>query len=835
MDMGDGIVLDGELIPKSFFIRLAHKSPAMFKTYFNTMIRNLSRNKTYSFLNIFGLAIGIACAGLIFLWVEDEVNYDSFNAKKNRLYFVRVNQIYDTYTATFSSTPGVMAPAMQAEIPGIANTCRVTEDQTSLLFSMGDKSVYASGKYAEPSLFNMFTLPFVQGNAKSAFTQLYSIVITEKTAKKFFGNDKNVLGKTVRANNKQDYVVTGVLKDLPENSTLQFEWLAPFEIFYQQSPWAQKWGNFCLSTFVELKPETSPSSVNKQLYDYIQKKQGASTSTVHVFLFSMNDWRLYDQFENGKQTGGGRIEYVHLFSIIAWIVLFIACINFMNLATARSEKRAREVGVRKVLGAGKKSLVMQFIGEALFMALLASIAAVIVISLSLPGFNGLVQKNLSLGLDNTVHLFALLAITLICGLVAGSYPSLYLSSFNPVFVLKGMKLKTTGAAFIRKGLVVLQFTVSIVLIVGTIIIYQQIQHVKSRNLGFNKNNLIQMNLQGNMLKNFSFIKQDLIGTGIVENAALADHETIYGGNNTSGVRWQGKDPNSKILISQRLVSPEFMSVTGMDIIEGRDFKPTDTVEISADFQPKDPRQIFNIIITQSLEKLLGKESAIGKTLQVSGQKENEYFNLRVTGVVKDYVYGNMYGKPDPVIFYCMPQFTSLMYLRTKPRTDPGTALTKIEAVMKKDNPSYPFEYQFVDDQFNQMFLSEMLISKLSRVFAALAIIISCLGLFGLATYTAERRIKEIGIRKVLGASVSGIAGLLSKDFLKLIFISAIIAFPIAWWAMHSWLLNYPYRIDINWWIFLAAGLLAMVIALLTISFQAIRAAIANPVQSLKTE
>jgi putative ABC transport system permease protein len=807
----------------------------MFKTHFNTMIRNLSRNKTYSFLNIFGLAIGIACAGLIFLWVESEIKFDSFNAKKSSLYFVRVNQVYDTYTATFSSTPGLMAPAMQAEIPGIANTCRITEDQTSLLFRLGDKSVYASGKFAEPSLFSMFTLPFVQGSAKTAFTQLYSIVITEKTARKFFGSDKNVLGKTVNADNKQDYVVTGVLKDLPENSTLQFEWLAPFQIFYQQSPWAQKWSNFCLSTYVELKPKANPASINKLLYNYVQQKQGSATSTAHLFLFSMNDWRLYDQFDNGKQTGGGRIEYVHLFSIIAWIILFIACINFMNLATARSEKRAREVGVKKVLGAGKRGLVMQFIGEAFFMAILAAITAVVIISLSLSAFNSLVQKNLSMGLDNPVHFFALLAITLICGLVAGSYPSLYLSSFNPIFVLKGIKLKSGSATFIRKGLVVLQFSVSIVLIIGTIIIYQQIQHVKNRNLGFDKNNLIQMNLQGNMLKNFSFIKQDLINTGLVENAALADHETIYGGNNTSGVSWQGKDPNSNILISQRLVSPEYMSVTGMNITEGRDFKLTDTVEISNDFQPKDPGQVFNIIITGSLEKLLGGGSAIGKTLRVNGTKENQYFNLNVTGVVKDYVYGDMYGKPDPVIFYCMPQFTSLMYLRTKAKSDPRAVLSKIEAVMKKDNPAYPFEYKFVDNQFNEMFLSEMLISKLSRVFAALAIIISCMGLFGLAAYTAERRIKEIGIRKVLGASVSGIAGLLSKDFLKLIFISAIIAFPIAWLAMHRWLLNYAYRIEISWWIFIAAGFLAMLIALLTVIFQAIKAALVNPVQNLKTE
>ena len=323
-------------------------------TFFKTTIRNLWKNKGYSFLNIFGLAIGIACASLIFLWVEDEMNWDNFNEKKDRLYYVRENQKYDTYTATFSSTPGVMAPAMQAEIPGIANTCRTSEGQMSFLFTIGDKSVYASGKYAEPSLFSMFTLPFVQGNAKTAFTQLYSLVITEKTAKKFFGDAKNVIGKTVRVDNKHDYVVTGVLKDIPENSSLQFEWVAPFEIWFQQSDWLHSWGNNSLATYVELKPGADPASVNKLLYNFIQKREPASIA--RPFFFPLSDWRLYDQFENGKQTGGGRIEYVRMFSIIAWIILFIACINFMNLATARSEKRAREVGVKKSFRCGKEKI-----------------------------------------------------------------------------------------------------------------------------------------------------------------------------------------------------------------------------------------------------------------------------------------------------------------------------------------------------------------------------------------------------------------------------------------------------------------------------------------------
>lgn len=795
----------------------------MIKNYFKSTIRSLQKNKGYSFLNIFGLAIGIACAGLIFLWVEDELNFDQFNTKKDRLYFIKENQKYDAYTATFGSTPGVLAPAMQADIPGIANTCRMSEDNASALFTIGDKSMYASGHFAEPSLFNMFTLPFVQGNAKTAFAQLYSMVITQKTARKLFGSDQNVIGKSVRVNNKHDYIITGVLKDIPENSSLQFEWVAPFQLWYDVSEWAHHWGNNCLSTYVELKPGVNPASVNKVLYDFIQKREPQSIA--RPFLFSMNDWHLRDQFDNGKQTGGGGIQYAHLFNIIAWIILLIACINFMNLATARSEKRAKEVGVRKVLGAGKRKLVFQFISEALFLAFLSAVAAVIIISVALPPFNTLVQKNLSLGLTNPIHIVALLAITILCGLVAGSYPSLYLSSFKPAFVLKGIKLKDGGAALIRKGLVVLQFSVSVILIISTIIIYQQIQHVKSRSLGFNKDNLLQIDMTGNMAKNYVPIQQDLLNTGIVKSVALSDHTTLYGGNNTGGLTWDGKTSAAQVLISQRYITPGFFNTSGMKILEGRDIAETDSAMVN---------KRINVVITEGLEKLMGKGSALGKTLHFEGDTSG--VAAQVIGVVNDYVYGNMYGKPDPVMFfYSKPQNTTEMYIRLMPAADIEKSLAEIQSVMKRNNPAYPFTYQFVDDQFNQMFLVESLIGNLAKIFASLAIIISCLGLFGLAAYTAERRTKEIGIRKVLGASVSGIAGLLSKDFLQLVAISCIVAFPVAWWVMSKWLLNYQYRITISWWIFLLAGALSILISLLTVSFQAIKAAVANPVRSLRTE
>ncbi|WP_259068598.1 ABC transporter permease [Mucilaginibacter sp. X4EP1] len=790
----------------------------MLQNFFKTAIRSLNKNKAYSFLNIFGLAVGIACASLIFLWVEDEVHYDAVNLKKDQLYLVEENQQYDTYVFTESSTPGGMGVAMKEELPGVANTCRSNEGTTSLLFAKGDRSFFAAGKYVETSLFSMFTLPFVQGNAASAFSQLRSLVITEKTAKKFFGNTKNVIGQTIKVDNKQDYVVTGVLKDIPANSSLQFEWLMPFKIYWDQSPWLKSWGNQSLNTYVELKPGANVETVNKQLYNYIQKR--VPTALGHAFLFGMNDWHLYDDFKDGKITGGGQIEYVRLFTVIAWIILFIACINFMNLATARSEKRAREVGVRKVLGAGKKSLIAQFIGESIFTSFISAVIAVLIVSIALQPFNTLVQKQLVIGLNNPYHLLVLLLITIVCGLIAGSYPSLYLSSFNPVSVLKGLKLKDSMASFIRKGLVVLQFTASIVLIISTVIVFQQIQHIKSRRLGFDKDNLIEMDLQGQMSAKFYPIKQDLLNTGFIQNVALADHAIIYGGNNTSGLTWAGKPPGSKVLISQRYVTPEFMATSGLKIIEGRNLTVTDT------------GKPIRMVITQTMAKLMGSGSTIGKTVHGEGDTTT----ATVVGVVNDYVYGDMYGKPDPVMFFSTaPKEATVMYVRIKPTDNTEKVLAAIQGVMKKDNPAYPFDYRFVDDQFNHMFLSEMLVSKLSRVFAALAIIISCLGLFGLAAYTAERRTKEIGIRKVLGASVASVTTLLSKDFLILVIISCALAFPLAYWKMFTWLKGYQYHIEMQWWVFAAAGITAVIIALITIGFQSIKAALANPVASLRSE
>jgi ABC-type antimicrobial peptide transport system permease subunit len=536
----------------------------------------------------------------------------------------------------------------------------------------------------------------------------------------------------------------------------------------------------------------------------------------YAFLHSMNDWHLRSNFEGGKKVDG-QIIYVRLFSLIAIIILLIACINFMNLSTARSEKRAKEVGVRKVLGSAKKGLISQFITEAVITAVLAAIISAFFLMILLPQFNILIEKQLELRPFDTTHLLSLCGITLACGILAGWYPAFYLSSFKPVEVIKGTRSKEGGATMIRKGLVVTQFTVSIVFIISTIIVYQQVKHVKSRDLGFEKENLIKMPVNGDIIKNFAPIKQDMMSSGLIENIGLNNSEVLSGGNNGSGFEWQGGTATEDVLISFRYISSGFFKTAGMEIIEGRGFN--DDIDNANN----------NILVTETFARLMGEGSAVGKTVR----RDDDAYT--VIGVVKDYLYGDMYGTSDPVMFFNYHDDARFLYVKSKAGIEMTETLDAMESVMNKHNPAFPFEYEFVNDSFNARFKSEKLIGSLSQIFALLAIVISCLGLFGLAAYTAEQRRKEIGVRKVLGSSVAGIVQLLSKDFMRLVLVALLIAGPLAWWTMQNWLENFAYRIEINLWVFVAAGFAAICIALLTVSFQAVKAAMANPVKSLRAE
>jgi len=790
----------------------------MFKNYLKTTFRNLRKNKTYSFLNIFGLAVGIVCAALIFLWIEDELTFNHNFNKRDHLYHVMQNEKSDAGISTNGSTPGPLAAALKADIPGIANSGRLSWAMDELAV-VGDKSIKENGMYADPSVLAMYTLPFMYGNPSVALNNPNSVVISESMSQKFFGNN-NPIGKVIKMNAKAAYsvdglyTVTGVFKDLPANCYYHFQWLSPYTTWEDANTWLKPWSNNLTETIVELAPIANPASINKKLANYLSTKITGSTN--QCFLFSMNDWHLRGNFVNGVQAGGN-IKYVRLFATIALIILLIACINFMNLVTARSEQRAKEVGVLKVMGAGKKGLIGKFISESLLLSFIAVMLAVVLLYLIMPFYNELVQKQLSLELLNPLHLGCLLGIGIMTGIVAGSYPAFYLSSFNPIKVLKGIKLKSSaGAAFIRKGLVIIQFAASVILIISTIIVYRQVQHIKDRDLGYNKDRLIYMDLQGNMKNHFSKIRNSLIATGYVENAATSLHDALHVYSYGDGFSWQGKDPNSKLPIHSNIVSSEYLSTMQMQLIDGRDF-----YQGNADSN--------NVIINESMASLMGKAGKLGSIINAGTYK------LTIVGIIKDFIYNDIYSNGAPLAVLNGSYSATVMAVRFRPNVNLAQALEKTGDVMKAENPGFPFEYRFADKDFDNLFSAETLTGNLAGVFAMLAICISCLGLFGLAAYTAERRTKEIGIRKVLGASVAGLTGLLAKEFLQMVTLSCIIAFPVAWWFMSRWLQGYTYRTTIQWWMFAVAGAGALLIALITVSFQAIKAAIANPVKSLRTE
>ncbi|MCT4630494.1 ABC transporter permease [Winogradskyella sp.] len=786
----------------------------MILNYIKIAFRTLSKNKGYSFLNIFGLAIGITCASLIFLWVEDEMSFNTSFGNEDQVYYVPTNQQYEGEWRTFYATPGPLAQDMLNDIPGIAKASRSSGEE--LLFSVGDNIVKRFGRHADEDFLDIFNLKFIEGDRANAYKNPQGIVLTQATANALFGEGEKVLDKTILVSDKSNYVVTGVIEDLPKNVSFPFSWVAPFERYKtdNNADWMNYYGNNFSDTFVALDPEADFKTVDTQVRTIIEKKD-ADEVGVQAFLHSMKDWRLHSGFKDGKQVGG-RITYVRLFTIIAFIILVIACINFMNLATARSEKRANEVGVRKAMGSSRKRLVTQFIMEALVLSFIATLLSVILIAILLPQFNLIIEKDLVLGLANPMHIVVLLSITLICGIFAGLYPAFYLSSFKPVEVLKGIATSQGSAAFIRKGLVVGQFTISIVFIIATIMVYQQIQHAKNRDIGYDREQLLSMSVNEALIEKFPVIQQELKQTGAVKDAALCNSHIIHGGNNGSGFNWKGGTNTQDVLISFRYVSQSFFETTGMEIVAGRGFN---TVATDSSY----------VLVSESLAKMMDNENPVGNQIYRGDD------SFEIIGVVKDYIYGDVYDTSDPVLFMHYPDEARYLFIKTSNTLPVAEALSKIEAVMKIHNPAYPFEYNFVDDDFNSMFKSEQLVGKLSQIFAILAIVISCLGLFGLAAYTAEQRKKEIGVRKVLGASVSGIVKLLSKDFLKLVAISIIIAVPIAWYFVDNWLQDYSYRIAINWWVFIAAGVIALLIAMLTVSFQAIKAAVANPAKSLKTE
>ena len=788
----------------------------MIKNYFKTAWRNLLQNKTFSLINIFGLALGMTCSLVIMLWLNDEMKKDKFHQNGKRLYRVMENQFYSGNVSTFDATPGILAENIVKDIPDIQMASQMLWEEEPL-FTVDNTYDKEKGRYVEKDFLRMFSFKLTKGDPVTALARPDAVVISKKLADKYF-KGLDPVGKMIRIDNTDNVMVTGVLDEIPKSSSLTFDFLMSFEQWRKKNDWAKDWGNNGPRCYVMLAPNTSVDKVNAKIKNYIKTKN--KESNVNLFLQNYGESYLYSDWENGKQNGG-RIEYVKIFSIVGIIILVIACINFMNLATARSLRRAREIGVRKVVGAGKRQLIGQFIGESLFVSFLAICISLVIVMLLLPSFNTLTEKHLSLDFTDPSFLLLLLGLVLVTGIISGSYPALFMSSLKPIIVLKGLLKFKPGATYFRKALVVFQFALSIILILGMIVIYRQIDFIHNKNLGFAKEDLLYMPLEGELQKTYPTFKEQLLKQPGIKYVSSAQSNPLEVGSSTSGVRWPGKDTTKLILFSSNPITYDYIKTMGIQLVEGRDF----STEYGLD--------TMNYLVNEAAAKKIGYKDPVGKELTMWGDKG------MIVGLMKDYHHNSLHVPIEPLILRLHKMSWGGNYWgNVIVRTEKGKtkqAIASMEKLYKQFNPGFPFKYYFTDDEIANRYKAEYTVSKLSRYFAFLAIFISCLGLFGLVTFTAEQRTKEIGIRKVLGASVTGIVGMLSKDFLTLVVIAAVIAFPVAWLAMHRWLNDFAYRVNIGWWVFVIAGVIALLIALLTISFQSIKAAIANPVKSLRTE
>ncbi|PSR54999.1 ABC transporter permease [Adhaeribacter arboris] len=790
----------------------------MFKNYFKTAWRHIVRNKGYSALNILGLGTGMAVALLIGLWVHYEYSYDKFLPDYERLYQVRRNFNSNGDILNFPTTSLALADALRNEIPEMEYVAE-TDWMNSHGLRVGDKKIFLAGGQVNSDFLKMFPYPLLKGTADVVLKDPYSIVLTESTAKALFG-DENPLNQTVRFNNKNDLKVTGILKDLPGNSTFQFKYLVPFSYYEATEAYVkeQRRGSFgenSYQIFTKLKPGTTYAQVAPKIKN-IQKREKDSFNAQNseVIMQPMQNWHLFSEYINGKDTGGF-IQYVRMFRVIGVLILLIACINFVNLTTARSEKRAREVGVRKAIGSQRKDLVIQFLAESLVFALLAFVLALIMVQLALPAFNTLTGRTIQLPVFNINFWLIAWGSVLLTALLAGSRPAFYFSSFNPVKVLKGSLHVGKAAALPRKVLVVLQFSCSITLIISTIIIYRQIQHAKDRPTGYDLNRLLVTEINNDLSKNYTILKNELQQQGIVSEMTQASSPAtgIYWHGDID--RWPGKHAGESVEMGFIVVSNDYFKTLGFPILQGRDFTGvSDTM---------------SVILNEMAIKRMRLQDPVNQTITFNGRQ------MRIVGVAKDALMTSPFAAAEPSMFMYSPYPQTFITYRLAPNIKTQDAIARLNTIFNKYSPAFPFSYQFADQSYANKFAQEELIGKLAGIFASFAIFISCLGLFGLAAYVAEQRTKEIGIRKVLGASVWQLWLLLSRDFVLLVLISCVVASPVAWYFLQNWLQKYTYRIHIGLAVFILAGILVLFITIFTISFQAIKAAMANPVKSLKTE
>lgn len=788
----------------------------MFKNYLIITVRNLFKNGFYSFINIAGLAIGITCSILILLWVAEETSFDKFHPKADRLYQVWVNAAFNGKINSWTSVPLPTYEAMKTADSNIKRAV-VTDWGGEHLVTVGENRLMKKAYWASEEFLQMFEFPLVSGDASQVMADPRSIVISQSMAKALFA-DEDPINKIIRVDNEYDLKVTGILKDVPSNSSFEFDFLMPWKFREQENGWVREnmtnWGNYSFQVFVELNDPTKHLAVQDHIKNVLQE-HGETENKPEYFLYPLLRWRLHGSFENGIETGGMN-DYVQMFSIIAIFIIVIACINFMNLATARSERRAREVGVRKSVGSRRYELIMQFIGESLFISFIAFAIAILMAQLLLPFYNDLVQKKLFIDYTSSQFWIFTLAMIFITGVISGSYPAFYLSSFQPAKVLKGKPTIGKGASTPRKVLVTLQFGFSILLIIGTLVIYQQIQLVKGRELGYDQENLMAVNYTNEIEKNYRPIKLELLASGVVE-AVTKSNSSITDINSNNFLGWPGKPDDLRVIFTTIATEYDYTKTMGIKLLEGRDF--------SEDFKS----DTSSILINKAALNLMNLTDPIGTELDLWGGKR------KLIGVVDDVLMGSPYQPVKPMFVILNPTWIDAVSVRLKKTEDLPAAINTVKAVFEKYAPAYPFEYKFADVEFQKKFTTLNLTSTLASLFATLTIIITGLGLFGLASFTAEQRTKEIGIRKVLGASVSSLVGMMSKDFSILVIISFVISSPFAWWSLNKYLERYPVRVDIAWWIFPVTGFIALAFAIAIVSTQALRAARSNPVNSLRSE
>ncbi len=785
----------------------------MIKNYLKVVLRNIKKHKGYSFINITGLAIGMACCLFISIWVLDELGFDRFHENADHIYRVEENQYYSQGEYHVNVTPYPIAPALKEEIPGIKEATRYVWTGGGL-YRYGENAFFEYDvRGVDPSFFKIFTFPLVKGDRERAFDSPYSLVLSEEMAEKYFGTS-NPIGEVITVDNKHEFTVTGVMENIPHNSFLQFDMLVSYEFLEKIGVTSEQWDSNSIFTFVQLEESASVMQVNAKIKDFIRTR--VKESRTDLVLSPYTKIHLNGYF--GYERNPGAIQYVYIFSVIALFVLLIACINFMNLSTARSATRAKEVGMRKVVGAMKAHLIRQFYGESIMFSIIALAFAGIIVTLLLPAFSKFTAKDLSWTVSGAgTVVIGLVAITLFTGLVAGSYPALFLSAFQPVKVLRGSLKSGAASSRLRKILVVVQFSLSVLLIIGTIVVYRQLNFMQEKRLGWDREHLVYIPLGRDIKKSYDVLKNELVKDSHILGVTATSQLPSNIGSNSSGVEWDGKDPDLTVLVGQNTVDFDFVDTLRIEMAEGRSF--------SREYS-NDNGKTF--IVNEEVAKIMGKDSVVGERFNFMG------VNGPIVGVMKNFHFKPIRDKIEPLALIVSLEWTNYMLIRIASGKI-SDSLKAIENTWNKVIPGYPFESYFMDENFDRMYRAEEKIGSLMQYFAVLAVFIACLGLFGLASFTAEQRTKEIGIRKILGASVSNVTTLLCREFLMLVILANVIAWPAAYFVMNKWLQGYAYKTSLEALFFLAALAVAVGVAILSVSFQAIRAATSNPADSLRYE